>query len=389
MQLAFILPTDCIRKDVTTYLLASFTYPATSTEPLSGAFVALFDHATLALYLREGVYATHLPLVDSHGIPGRAHWGTAADYACLRPGSHIFFFLKRELVYGGEVVGPAAGPAFFLNGQSSPAGAAAGAPLCWDESTRGSYAHIMPGVFRRPSLAGPAGEVQVAQPYLIRFEDRLGLQGRFIRSDDLYFELGDFPFPLPSNSMQGMTFCILTPAEVEIALDLLQRSGRKRHDECPDDTTLKGEPLPFDLRSLPSEARDCTSEAQLEFAAAANPPLLWQHLPRDLVPSACSVARQVPISPFKSYQMDRADLCFFHQPAVLRGAIPNLIVELKAKRAGSAEVEQIDRYLLWLRKRLLQEADGIQLVLFAPSFARTVRPLAHWGDQVRLVSYDA
>ena len=49
--------------------------------------------------------------------------------------------------------------------------------------------------------------------------------GKYIVSDDLYFELGKYPYPLPSNSMQGMGFCTLTPGEVSTILKLIDKSS--------------------------------------------------------------------------------------------------------------------------------------------------------------------
>ena len=49
-----------------------------------------------------------------------------------------------------------------------------------------------------------------AQPFILQFIQNKDT-GKYIISDDLYFELGKYPYPLPSNSMQGMGFCTLTP----------------------------------------------------------------------------------------------------------------------------------------------------------------------------------
>ncbi len=44
-----------------------------------------------------------------------------------------------------------------------------------------------------------------AQPFILQFIQNKDT-GKYIISDDLYFELGKYPYPLPSNSMQGMGF---------------------------------------------------------------------------------------------------------------------------------------------------------------------------------------
>lgn len=81
----------------------------------SGVFVTLYDEETPRLYLDRGVYGTLMrPVWDSGRIP-RTHYPTLADYACVRGGTHVFFFRKRKITDGGQVVGATDHAAFCLN----------------------------------------------------------------------------------------------------------------------------------------------------------------------------------------------------------------------------------------------------------------------------------
>ena len=84
------------------------------------------------------------------------------------------------------------------------------------------------GIFK---VSTSSGVNDRCQPYLIRFKDYIGLKGRVIPSDDLYFELGSYPYPLPSNSIQGMSFCTLTPGESDILLSLFQEDSELVYEE--------------------------------------------------------------------------------------------------------------------------------------------------------------
>ena len=64
------------------------------------------------------------------------HYTALADYACCREGSHVFFFLKHQIIYGGTVKGSSDFVSFYLNGNTSPLSRKADAPLFWNESPR-------------------------------------------------------------------------------------------------------------------------------------------------------------------------------------------------------------------------------------------------------------
>src|SRR5688572_28313064 len=105
----------------------------------SGVFITLYDEKTLGLYLKNGIYgflmAPTRGVIKSRG----KHYNALADYVCMREGTHVFFFLQRKVIYGGQVNGSSNFGAFVLNGTDSPLGLFAKSPLCWDESKRSGY----------------------------------------------------------------------------------------------------------------------------------------------------------------------------------------------------------------------------------------------------------
>ncbi|MHA1972457.1 MAG: hypothetical protein ACTSW1_05680 [Candidatus Hodarchaeales archaeon] len=333
----------------------------------SGFFITLYDVDTLNLYLDRGLYSFLMPPTFGKISSRSNHYAALADYSGGRKGTHVFFFLKRKIVYGGELVGPDNIAAYYLNGEYCPIGRTSRAPLVWDESERECYpATEKHGIFE---VITQSGVKERCQPYLIRFTDRIGLKGQTITSDDLYFELGSYSYPLPSNSIQGMSFCTLTPGEVEVLLSLLKKSNENIYSESIEQIELYAEPLPYKPEYDISNVHEATSESHLEAAVLANQSLL----PEQLRPPKESVlCRQVPISPFKPYQMDRADITYYTKESLANGTIPNTIIELKNKKAGKNEALQVVRYARWLEKIVPTLFDQISIYLYAPSFTGNI-----------------
>jgi hypothetical protein len=353
--------------------------------PLSGLFITLFDAETLALYLDKGVYGFHVPPAHTVG-PRSRHYQALADYACCRNDTHIFFFLKRQIVYGGQISGSSEYGAFYLNGQNSPLGVKAQAPLVWNESSRERYKPTEQlGIFTRPALSSPANQTPVCQPYIIRFEDRLGLKGNTILSDDLYFELGEYPYPLPTNSISDMSFCTMTPAEVKLALHLIKQAPQvKSNATSLEDIRLTGNPVPFSPELGLSRLADAESEAHLEASVLANPVLL----PAEMRPGNDTLCRQVPMSPFKPANMDRADICYYSDPGLRDGSIPDTLVELKIGTAKKDEANQVLRYVKWLDRRLGTESRKVRFILLASLCdLRNWKPPAEYRTRIRELSF--
>lgn len=327
-----------------------------------GLFIALYDEESLKLYLNRGLYGFLMkPVMTPKPTAQSRYYAVLADYACSREGTDVFFFLKRRIVYGGKIYGNKSIGSFYLNGQTSPLGRKADANLFWDESKREKYiATETPGVFRLEKNGG-----QKAQPFMFQFYTN-EKTGKYITSDDLYFELGKYPYPLPSNSMQNMGFCTLTPGEVATLAKLIDESTDKYDLSDVEDISKQGEETAF-RKGLASVDDDLVNEAQLEFTILSSLEPFAKFLNDDYV-----LCRQVPISPFKPSEMDRADICLYSMNRPIKnGTVPNVVIELKKDKATSSAYEQVTRYLKWLEAITnRQEFSQIKGYIIAPEIGR-------------------
>lgn len=349
-----------------------------------GVFVPLYDEETLRLYLDRGVYGQHMPPEETEPSPNSNHYRILADYACGRAGDHVFFFDDREIFYGGELLESDEHGAFVLNGQRSPLGQEADAPLVWDESERDRYDHVESGLFTVEENEDE--DDAVCQPFLLRFDDGRNLAGTYIESDQLYFKLDEYPYPLPSNTILRMGFRRLTSGETETLLDLLESEPAGRVEpESDEDIELRGDPVPYSPAYDIDSPREAHPESHLEAAVTSNPSLL----PDPLRPGDATICRQVPISPLKPRNLDKADVCYFTDDAIRDGTIANTVIELKNDRAGKGAATQVVRYLRWLHERFGSDAEQIDVYVYAPSFTRTFDgyiPDA-FTDQVETVAF--
>ena len=353
----------------------------------NGVFIALYDYESLKLYLKNGIYGFLMSPIEEDISSRSNHYKVLSDYACLREGTHVFFFLKRTIIYGGQIIGSRENASFFLNGSYSPLCRKANANLSWDESKRQNYYSTdKKGIFKIDE------DRERCQPYLIRFEDYKGIKGNYIVSDDLYVNVGRYPYPLPSNSMQDMGFCILTPGEVEIALELLIKSENKINLEDVEKILVE-EPLKLfsvDYGIKNFEEERIINESHLEFSLLSNKKLLSKFVK---LPEKYLLSRQIPISPFKPYQMDRADICIYDiENPINKGTLPNIIIELKKDKANKDALYQVERYLKWL-DILISDKDvlsSIKAYIIADGFTKNMNELllnSKFVNQIELVNY--
>ena len=330
-----------------------------------GLFIALYDEESLKLYLDKGLYGFLMkPVMAPKPTTQSRYFAILADYACSRERTDVFFFLKRKIIYGGKIYGNKDVGSFYLNGQTSPLGRKADAELFWDESARKKYfATDKPGVFK---VAKDGGDK--AQPFMFQFYQNENT-GKYIISDDLYFELGKYPYPLPSNSMQGMGFCTLTPGEVKTLNELIANTTSKIDFEGFGEIDKTGNETVFNS-GLVSLDEDLVNEAQLEFTILSSLEPFSAFLNEDYV-----LCRQVPISPFKPSEMDRADICLYSiNKPIKNGTIPNVLIELKKDKATKAAYNQVSRYLRWLEAiTTKEEFENVSVYIIAPKIGRIHR----------------
>lgn len=347
-----------------------------------GLFIALYDEESLKLYLDKGLYGFLMkPVMTPKPTAQSRYYAILADYACSREGTDVFFFLKRKIVYGGKIYGNKEVSSFYLNGKTSPLGRRADAELFWDESSRKRYfATDKPGVFKVSKDGGDK-----SQPFMFQFYQNENT-GKYIISDDLYFELGKYPYPLPSNSMQGMGFCTLTPGEVKTLNILIAKSEKKIDFEGLGEIDKQGKETVFD-DDLVSLDEGLVNEAQLEFTILASLEPFADFLTDDYV-----LCRQVPISPFKPSEMDRADICLYSMNSPIKnGTIPNVVIELKKEKATKPAYEQVTRYLKWLEAITDKEDfEKVSVYIIAPQIGKIRKNSVDlkYHDKIRMYSIE-
>ena len=345
-----------------------------------GMFVTLYDEKTLKLYLNKGLYGFLMKPTSVDSVTSRSkHYAVLADYACSREGTDLFFFLKRKIVYGGKIYGNRDCSSFYINGQTSPLGQRTQANLFWDESSRYTPT-ATPGVFKVNSK-------DKAQPFIFQFAQNENT-GKYIISDELYFNLGrKYPYPLPSNSMQGMSFCTLTPGEVKELINLLSQSDKSiDFSEC-DDINKSGEERLFD-NTLVDIRSEFINEAQMEFSILSSLTPLHELFENNYI-----LCRQVPISPFKPMDMDRADICLYSLDSPIReGTIPNIVIELKKGKTNYHAYNQTVRYLNWLKMITTdEEFSKVKAFIIANSFYPIKRNKVNtcFEEKIKMFSIDS
>ena len=233
----------------------------------SGLFILMDGEDSVKQSINKGVYGFFMPPVFEEEVNSRSrHYAVLCDYGCCYEGTEIFFFTRRKVFYGGRVTkSNGDNPVFYLNGDTSPMGRKANSEKFAD------WSDIQPptehdGVYFLGKNTRNEDRNR-AIPFVIEFETN-ELSGKTIASDDLYFELGKYNFPFPSNSIQGIAIATLTPKETEILIDLMKESKEKAFcDFHSQIKILNNKKVPFD-KDLIDE--DIINESHLEFTLLAN-----------------------------------------------------------------------------------------------------------------------
>ena len=343
----------------------------------TGLFILLYDDGSLENCLRNGLYGFLMPPVYEERPSSQSrHYAILSDYACCEEGTEIFFFNKRTITYGGKITATNNGePIFYLNGDTSPLGRKANSHLYVDMSERYETTDNKGVYYIGENQRGEARNR--AMPFIIEFDTNQQLVGKQIISDELYFELGNYNYPFPSNSIQGKGFCTLTVKETKILLKLLKESNKKLEFET---TKTKDTSINDDLKvafntTLINETEPI-NESHLEFLLLANherlDEIVYKSLPN--IPKDNYIrCRQVPLCPFRPIQFDMADICLYSEKYPIKDfTLPNIIIELKNQPANFRAYEQVTKYLRWIKQIATEEFDKIRAIIIAPSFTSSL-----------------
>lgn len=176
----------------------------------SGLFILMDGEESVKQCINKGVYGFFMPPVFEDEVNSRSkHYAVLCDYGCCYEGTEIFFFTRRKVFYGGRITkSNGDNPVFYLNGNTSPMGRKSNSEMFVDLS------NVQPttedeGVYYLGKNTRNEDRNR-ALPFVIEFETN-ELSGKQISSDDLYFELGKYNFPFPSNAIQKLAIVTLTP----------------------------------------------------------------------------------------------------------------------------------------------------------------------------------
>ena len=340
----------------------------------SGLFILMDSEDTIKQCINKGVYGFLMPPIFEDEVNSRSrHYAVLCDYGCCREGTEIFFFAKRKVFYGGKVTkNNEDNPVFYLNGNTSPMGRKANSEKYVDlsniqQTTEDDGVYYLGKNTRNEDR-------NRAMPFVIEFETN-ELSGKQISSDDLYFELGNYNFPFPSNSIQGIGIATLTPRETEILIDLMKESKeRVFYDFNSQIKILDNKKVPFNTDLIDEKI---VNESHLEFTLLANSKKLNNVLSKclDLTYKEDFVqGRQIPLCPFKPMQFDRADICLYDKNNPIKdGTLPNVVIELKKDQATYAAYEQVTKYLRWLEQITSKEDfEKIKAIIVAPKINRNI-----------------
>jgi len=339
--------------------------------PECGHFITINDRASLGLSLRNGIFGSFM----KRKTGTRVHYDTLADYACTRKGMHVFFFMEKQIIYGGIVAGQSHNEphgAFILNDQLGLF-RNIDAPLVWD-------------------VAIPDADEPKCIPYLIQFEQGNIPTGTSIEADDYYFKLSRFHHPLPTNSIHDRSFCPMSPFETRCLLELLEGSDHQFPFDAPRMDFPKEEAVHYEPqhgRQLVEHWSGVVPESIAEFLICGDSSLLGHKIGRL---DSMSVCRQVPMPPSKPpIWMYRGDVCYYSESSVADGSLPNVIVELKKQRATKDDVGQVERYLMRINQLgeidagLYSNIDKIRVYLVAPGLDDECRISSQYEDRISLV----
>lgn len=363
----------------------------------SGLFILLSDEKSLETCIKYGYYGFFMPpVLEDEPNTRSKYYAVLSDYACCEKGTEIFFFTERTITYGGTVIEENDdNPVFYLNGPTSPLGRKANSKryINIDENISKETENCLTdneGVYYFGKTRD-GKDLFKAMPFIIEFDNGKELSGKQISSDELYFELGNYTYPFPSNTIQGKGMCTLTPKETEILLELMNKSKNMIEISSDNDIKISNELKTIFYRGL-VENDTYINESQLEFTLLANNEKLHKIISKTLPEFSNKPfikCRQIPLCPFRPIQFDMADICLYDESnPIANNSLPNVVIELKNDKANFRDYEQVTKYLRWIKQCIPNDFHKIRALLIAPNFTSNLSKEYLKKRHVSLEYYD-
>jgi hypothetical protein len=314
---------------------------------MAGYLISLDSLDSLHLYTQNGAYATKLSQPPSTWLSH--HEGTFADYATMKAGDNIYFFIKRRIYGIGRLTNVGGDCKFFNYPEAS-------------QPKRASY-HTVKG-----QLLWDEGEDSARQRCLCLFEP-----------DPYFFRLGiDMDDVLSSNpaafkmlrAFWKLSFIKFGDEENQAFRDiLLKRNQAHLTSSLADDAVFAYDPMyhkrlaaqppgnAYPLNAgMAQIMASCAEGNYLRHEMAIEAGILHQLSLRDT--ATCNVfgewdylSHQVIASPFKPVDyMDKMDLFgYAYIPDFRPTKFRFLVGEIKKDAADQEDVDQLLKYVDWVR----------------------------------------
>ncbi len=342
---------------------------------MAGFIISLDNPESLKLYAEHGVYATKLSAPKSTAWMAH-HEGTFADYASMKAGDNVYFFIKRRIYGIGKLINVGPDCKFF-------------------NFPRAAYPETFAYLEIRPNLLWDEGEESINQRCVCFFEP-----------DPFFFQAGvDMDDVLSSNprafrmlrAFWKLSFIKFDDDENQAFRDVLlkRNAALLRYSIPPSHSVFKFTPVHAEMveKTLRAEysietgmrvmLAQCAVGDRLNHEMALEAGLLHKlsiQAPdtRSIFGEWDYISHQVIASPFKPIDyMDKMDLFGY---AYLPGFKPTrsrvLVAEIKRDMASEENIDQLLKYVDWVKDEYcFGDYDMIHAFLVASDFPRNV--IAH------------
>jgi hypothetical protein len=314
---------------------------------MAGYIINLDSESAMTMYIQNGVYSTKLS--PPKGRWQTHHEGTFADYATMKPGDHIYFFLQRR-IYGIGILREVCCDCKFLNYP--------------DASTPENFDY---GQVKR-SLLWDEGEESINQRWICLFKPHPYFFTNGIDMDDV---LASNPHHFRMlRAFWKVSFIKVDDDEDQALMDVILRANQ---DVLAAPKPPKEKVYPSNYRKYHKQLaagrigpnyhltsrdilRHCTNGARITHEMAIEAGLLYQLAIREtntvgIFGEWDYLSHQVVASPFKPIDyMDKMDVFgYSYLPGFNRTKSRFLICEIKKDNATVRDVDQLMKYVDWVK----------------------------------------
>jgi len=351
---------------------------------LAGYIITLSNEEALRRYARYGVYATQMSVPVGGWY--RAHEGTFADYATMKSGDNVYFFIKRKIYGVGELVA-VTGDCKFQNWPDADDYRANSElqhrdAVLWDECLPGSPAFedkeqrwvctMQPSPFFF-AVGVDMDEVLTADPPAFRMLRALE-RVSFIKIDDRENEA--LRRTIITKNQEALT-------QPRADLNYFASESESFHKELGNRIHKE-----YHLKAAGILA-GCADGERLKHEMALEAGVLYQLSQGDTETTEVLgnwdyLSHQVVASPFKPViYMDRMDLFgYSYIPGYSPIQARYLVGEIKKDAATTQDVDQLMKYVDWVRVEYCGgDYSMIDAILIAKSFPPDVARYAPLNSQ--------